>query len=65
MMQVVEIHPWVRQGPPYTTVNIMAADALAMQGDRASATMIWTMLNWDNLVPAYLGLMWKSFTKES
>ena len=33
-------------------VSIMVADVLAMQGARASATMIFTMLNQINLVPA-------------
>ena len=33
-------------------VNIMAADVLATQGARASATMILTKLNRDNSVPA-------------
>ena len=33
-------------------VNIMGADVLATQGARASATMILTMLNQINLVPA-------------
>ena len=32
-------------------INIMAADVIAMQGARASATMIFTMLNRINLVP--------------
>ena len=30
----------------------MAADVLAMLGSRASATMIFTLLNWDNLILA-------------
>ena len=30
----------------------MGADVLATQGARASATMIFTMLNQDNLLPA-------------
>ena len=51
MTQVVEILPHVRQGPTYFTVNIMAADDLAMQRARASATMIFTNLNLINLVP--------------
>ena len=33
-------------------VNIMDAYVLAMQGARSSANMIFTMLNWINLVPA-------------
>ena len=33
-------------------VNIMGADVLATQGARASATMIFTLLNQINLVPA-------------
>ena len=40
--QVVEIPPRVRQGPVYYIINIMAADVLATQGARASATMILT-----------------------
>ena len=32
-------------------VNIMGADVLMTQGARASATMIFTMLNWINSVP--------------
>ena len=34
-------------------VNIMDADVLATQGARASASIIFTMLNWINSVPAY------------
>ena len=34
-------------------VNIMGADGLAMQGARASATMLLTMLNQINLGPAH------------
>ena len=34
----------------------MATDALVMQGARASATMILTMLKRDNLVPKHFGL---------
>ena len=34
-------------------VNIMGADVLPTQGVRASATMIFTMLNWIDSVPAY------------
>ena len=42
--QVVEIPPRVRQGPTrlFYIINIMAADVLATQGARASATMILT-----------------------
>ena len=43
MTQVVEIISQVR-------VNIMGADVLAMQGVRASATMVLTKLNRNNLV---------------
>ena len=32
-------------------INIMGADVLATQGARASATMIFPMLNWINSVP--------------
>ena len=35
-------------------VNIMGADILAMQVARASATMIFTMLNQMNSVPALI-----------
>ena len=35
----------------FYTANIMAADVLATQGARASATMILTMLNWIDTVP--------------
>ena len=52
MTQIVEIHPHVRPGPAYSIVNIMAADDLATQGARASAPMMFTMLNRINLVPA-------------
>ena len=53
MTQVIEILPQVRQRTyPIYIVNIMSADALAMQGDRASATMISTMLYRNNSVPA-------------
>ena len=41
-------------------IKIMAADGLAMQGARASATSIFNMLNWIDLVPACWGLR-KSF----
>ena len=37
-------------------VNIMGADVLATQGARASATMILSVLNRNNSVPAHLGL---------
>ena len=37
-------------------INIMGVDVLATQGTRPSATMIFTMLNWTNLVPARQGL---------
>ena len=43
-------------------VNIMAANYLAMQGDRASASMIFNMLNWINSVPACYGLIIKCHT---
>ena len=48
MTQVVEIISQVR-------VNIMGADVLAMQGVRASATMVLTKLNRNNLVLTHLG----------
>ena len=57
LTQVVEILPQVRQGGlTYPTVDIMAADVLATQGARASATMIFTVLNQIDLVPACYGL---------
>ena len=34
-------------------VDIIAADDLAMQGARASANMIFIMLNWINSVPEH------------
>ena len=37
-------------------VNIMGADVLTTQGARASQTMLLTMLNWNNSVPACQGL---------
>ena len=37
-------------------VNIMGVDVLATQGARASATTIFTMLNWINSAPARWGL---------
>ena len=43
--KVVEILPQVRQELTYSTVNIMGADVLAMQGASTSTTMIFTMLN--------------------
>ena len=53
MAQVVEILPQVWQELTYSTraywfyiVNIMGAYVLGTQGARASATMIFTMLNW-------------------
>ena len=52
MTQVVEILSNGRQGPTWVyKVNIMAADDLATQGARASATMMLTELNQDNSVP--------------
>ena len=52
MTQAVEIFPHVKQRPTYSTESIMAADDLATQGANASATMIFTMLNRNNSVPA-------------
>ena len=40
MAQVFEILPHGRQGPSFSTVDIMAVDVLATQGARASAAMI-------------------------
>ena len=34
-------------------VNIMGSDVLVIQGVRASETMIFTMLNWIDSVPAH------------
>ena len=48
MAQVVEILPHV-----FYIVNIMGADVLATQGARALATMILSMLNQNNSVPAH------------
>ena len=52
--QVVEIFPQVRKELTYlfNIVNIKDADVLATQGARASESMIFTMLNQINLVPA-------------
>ena len=36
----------------FLLVNIMGADVLVTQGARTSATMIFTLLNWINSVPA-------------
>ena len=54
-MQVVEIHPHVRQELMFYIINIMAADGLAIQGTRATAGMILTLLNRDNPVPHVKG----------
>ena len=52
MTQVVETLPhFETRTYLFYIVNIMAADDLAMQGAKASATVIFTMLNWINLVP--------------
>ena len=50
LTQVVEILPRVRKGIIYIA-NIMAADGLATQRARVSATMISTKLNRDNSAP--------------
>ena len=50
MTQVVEILSHVRQDPFYI-FNIMAADGLATQWARASATMVFAKLNPINYVP--------------
>ena len=52
MTQVVEILSCDKDKDLFYIVNIMGADVLATQGPRASATMILTYLNCDNLVPA-------------
>ena len=49
LTQVVEILPHVRQN----LANIMGADVLETQGAKASATVIFTMLNRINLVPLH------------
>ena len=58
MTRVVEILPQVRQGTTYIfyIVNVMAADILATQESKASATMILTILNRIKSVPARFGL---------
>ena len=40
---------------PVHMVNIMSADDLVVQGTRASAAMILTLWNWDDLVPTRWG----------
>ena len=52
MIQVVEILHHVKRSYLVFIVGVMAADGLEMQGARASATMILTLLNQDNSVPA-------------
>ena len=52
MTQVVYIPPHKISTYLFYIVNIMGTDVLAIQGARASATMILTMLNRNNLVPA-------------
>ena len=51
MTQVVEILPHVRQELTYWVI-IMGANALVMQGARASATMVLTIWKQNNTVPA-------------
>ena len=52
--QVVEILPHVTQGLYLVyIVNILGADDLVMQGAGASATIILTSLDADNLVPTH------------
>ena len=48
----------------YYIVNIIVADVLVMQGARASATMILTMLKLNNSIPACWGLTDKNNHKE-
>ena len=50
LIQVVKTLPHVRQELTYSTMD---ADILAVQGTRASATMIFLVLNQNNLVPAH------------
>ena len=50
---VVEILPQARQELTYFTVNTMGADVLTTQGAKAPATMILTMKNQINLIPAH------------
>ena len=61
--QVVEIIPCVRQELNYA--NIMDADVLVTQGARASATVILTMLNRNNLLSAHKGINRMSWGKAS
>ena len=57
IIQVVEILPQVWQDLNlFYIINIMGADVLATQGARASATMIFTMLNQINSVPTHEAL---------
>ena len=58
MAQVVELLSRVRQELNlFYIVNSMGADVLETQGARASATMVLTMLNQNNLVFAHQGLI--------
>ena len=51
--QVAEVFPQVRQVlTQFYIVNIMGADVLTTQEARASTSMIMTMLNRNNSVPA-------------
>ena len=56
MTKVFEILPRVRQELNYSTYNITDVDVLATQGDKASAAMIFSMLNRINSVTALYGL---------
>ena len=53
---MVEITHRVRQKPPYN-VKMIGVYVLAMQGARASTTVLLTMLNRHDSVPARWGLM--------
>ena len=52
MTRVVEILPQVRQELDYSAVNITGAAVLATYGIRASDSMLLTMMNQINSIPA-------------
>ena len=47
-MNFIDVHTQGRQDPGYIKVNMIAVDALAMQGARASAGTVLTTLTWIN-----------------
>ena len=53
MTQVIEILPHVKQKYLFNIVNIIVVDVPATQGARASATLIFAMLNPINSVPTH------------